>query len=82
MAWQKRLLGIPGELYHMQVETRIIIAAVGLMILLLISSAAFWLTLLSFATIAAADTASPYVATLSRHHHVAECSAEAALGRA
>ena len=39
--------------YRVQVETRIVIALVGLVILLIVSSTAFWLTLLSFAAIAA-----------------------------
>ena len=47
-----------------QVETRIAIAAVGLIILLLISSTAFWLTLLSFAAIAALQI--PHRHTLQR----------------
>lgn len=39
--------------HAVQVETRIAIAALGLIILLIISSTAFWLTLLSFGAIAA-----------------------------
>ncbi len=39
--------------YRVQVETRVAIAALGLIILLIVSSTAFWLTLLSFGAIAA-----------------------------
>ena len=39
--------------HKVQVETRIAIAALGLIILLLVTSTAFWLTLLSFGAIAA-----------------------------
>ncbi len=39
--------------YLVQVETRIAIAALGLIILLIVTSTAFWLTLLSFGAIAA-----------------------------
>ena len=39
--------------HAVQVETRIAIAALGLIILLIVSSTAFWLTLLSFGAIAA-----------------------------
>ena len=39
--------------HAVQVETRMAIAALGLVILLIVSSTAFWLTLLSFAAIAA-----------------------------
>ena len=39
--------------HEVQVETRVAIAALGLIILLLVTSTAFWLTLLSFGAIAA-----------------------------
>ena len=39
--------------YKVQVETRIVIAGLGLIILLIVTSTAFWLTLLSFGGIAA-----------------------------
>lgn len=48
-----------------QVETRIAIAAVGLIILLIVSSTAFWLTLVSFAAIAAFQL--PHRQTLRRN---------------
>ena len=47
-----------------QVETRIAIAALGLIILLIVSSTAFWLTLLSFGAIAALQF--PHRHTLQR----------------
>lgn len=50
--------------HPVQVETRIAIAALGLIILLIISSTAFWLTLLSFGAIAALQI--PHRHTLQR----------------
>ena len=50
--------------HAVQVETRIAIAALGLIILLIISSTAFWLTLLSFGAIAALQI--PHRHTLQR----------------
>ncbi len=50
--------------HAVQVETRIAIAALGLVILLIVSSTAFWLTLLSFAAIAALQI--PHRHTLQR----------------
>ena len=50
--------------HSVQVETRIAIAALGLIILLLISSTAFWLILMSFGAIAALQI--PYRHTLQR----------------
>ena len=50
--------------HAVQVETRIAIAAVGLILLLLITSTAFWLTLLSFGAIAALQI--PHRHTLQR----------------
>ena len=50
--------------HAVQVETRIAIAALGLIILLLITSTAFWLTLLSFGAIAALQI--PHRHTLQR----------------
>ena len=50
--------------YAVQVETRIAIAVLGLIILLIISSTAFWLTLLSFGAIAALQI--PHRHTLQR----------------
>ena len=50
--------------HAVQVETRIAIAAIGLIILLIVSSTAFWLTLLSFAAIAALQI--PHRHTLQR----------------
>ncbi|MCY4581648.1 MAG: hypothetical protein OXE50_02430 [Chloroflexi bacterium] len=47
-----------------QVETRIVIAALGLVILLVITSTAFWLTLMAFAAIAALQF--PHRHTLQR----------------
>ncbi len=49
---------------RVQVETRIVIAAAGLIILLIVSSTAFWLTLLSFGAIAALQI--PHRHTLQR----------------
>ncbi len=50
--------------HNVQVETRIAIAALGLVILLIISSTAFWLILLSFGAIAALQI--PHRHTLQR----------------
>ena len=51
--------------YRVQVETRIVIAALGLVILLIVSSVAFWMTLLSFAVIGALQY--PHRHTLQRN---------------
>ena len=51
--------------HRVQVETRIAIAALGLIILLIVSSTAFWLTLLSFGAIAALQF--PHRHKLQRH---------------
>ena len=51
--------------YRVQVETRIAIAALGLVILLIVSSVAFWMTLLSFAVIGALQY--PHRHTLQRN---------------
>lgn len=63
------LLGVAAVGTHflphaVQVETRIAIAALGLVILLIVSSTAFWLAVLSFAAIAALQI--PHRGTLER----------------
>ena len=69
----KLLLGLLGLVaagtyfapFRVQVETRIGIAALGLIILLIVSSTAFWLTLLSFGAMAALQF--PHRRTLQRN---------------
>ena len=51
--------------HRVQVETRIVISALGLVILLIVSSTAFWLTLVSFGAIAALQL--PHRHTLRRN---------------
>ena len=51
--------------HRVQVETRIVISALGLVILLIVSSTAFWLTLVSFGAIAALQL--PHRDTLRRN---------------
>ena len=60
---------------QVQVETRIAISALGLVILLLVISTAFWLTLLSFGAIAALQfhTAASCSGTRQPSHGWARC---------
>ena len=72
---------------RVQVETRIAIAAAGLIILLIVSSTAFWLTLLSFGAIAALQVPQRHTlqrqpATIAWLASVLEAARERGSGRA